>query len=828
MRLSIERIRTLVLVAAALLIVAIGVFLGVARFRHRFLARDIPQRLGINIQQEANGVTYTQAHGGHTIFKLHASRVVQLRDNHATLHDVVIELYGKNDTSVDRIRGAEFDYNQQTTIATAAGEVEIEMQRPVAQQPAGANVSAPAKQEALPDDAIKVKTSGLTFNQSTGVVTTAQRVDFSTRQGSGTAVGARYDSDLGYLILDHDVVLNTIRGGDPVTVHATHLEFNRDTQVCFLRGVTAQSREEDATATDARMMLRSDGTVEQLDASSGFTLSTQQGSHISAPTGHMEFTANNQPRKSHMEGGVVIDSAAPGRTMHGTAPTMDLAFSDAGELQHAHLERGVDLQNTESQVQQQEQNSNSAAQITRDWRSPVVDIDFRSTTSGQVEPSTMHGTEGVVVSSETRRPGAAMVPARLAADDLTAQFGPHDTLQAMTGTGRASIDQTAVTGAHQTATGDRIEAQFVSAPQNSGKPASTGSVSTTQLSQVQTAQLDGHVVLFNQPAQRPGAPPQAPMRATAGHALYDSANQLAPSGKGEQWLHLTVNPRVTDGGMEMSADKVDVEQISGDAFAHGNVKATWTNGDGGGAQQPVTLGGTTPAHVIAADAELHQSTGEATFKGRARLWQDANSIAAPVIILNRQQQTLVALANGSGEPVQSALLSQGSPGTRPGLADGSNAHAPTVIRVRSGDLHYSGTDHKAVLRAAPLNNVIVQNGTVDTVSDQLEVYLTPVKNAAPTTSAVANATSSSQIDRLIARGNVVLTSQGRRGTGEELVYTAQSGTYVLTGTAATPPKMTDPQRGLVTGESLLFNSRDDSVSIEGGSQPSQTRTTAPR
>ena len=56
------------------------------------------------------------------------------------------------------------------------------------------------------------------------------------------------------------------------------------------------------------------------------------------------------------------------------------------------------------------------------------------------------------------------------------------------------------------------------------------------------------------------------MRATAGHAVYEGAGE---------WLHLTQSPRVEDGGLQLTADKVDVSQESGDAFAHGNVKATW-------------------------------------------------------------------------------------------------------------------------------------------------------------------------------------------------------------------------------------------------------------
>jgi len=81
---------------------------------------------------------------------------------------------------------------------------------------------------------------------------------------------------------------------------------------------------------------------------------------------------------------------------------------------------------------------------------------------------------------------------------------------------------------------------------------------------------------------------------------------------------------------------------------------------------------------------------------------------------------------------------------------------------------------------------------------------------------------------MTARGHVVVTSSGRRGTGEQLVYTGETGDYVLTGTAAAPPHMTDAARGNVTGEALIFHSRDDSVSIEGGGGRTTTETTAPK
>jgi lipopolysaccharide export system protein LptA len=81
---------------------------------------------------------------------------------------------------------------------------------------------------------------------------------------------------------------------------------------------------------------------------------------------------------------------------------------------------------------------------------------------------------------------------------------------------------------------------------------------------------------------------------------------------------------------------------------------------------------------------------------------------------------------------------------------------------------------------------------------------------------------------MTARGHVTITSQDRKGSGEQLVYSSGTGEYVLTGTAAAPPRMTDPAHGTVSGEALIFNSRDDSVSIEGGGRKTTTETTAPK
>jgi lipopolysaccharide export system protein LptA len=665
-----------------------------------------------------------------------------------------------------------------------------------------------------PNDQIHVKTSGLSFNQKTGVATTAEHVDFSTDQASGSSMGATYDSQQGFLVLDSSVELKSDRNGQPVTIHAAHAEFSRDTDICKLQTATAENRGGQASAALALVHFRDDGTAEHLDTLGGFTATTATGGHIQAPTAAMDLDEKNQPRHGHLEGGVVMDSVNDARTVHGTSPTAELEFTPQGELRRAHLERGVTME-SDGTGEQMVNGRQVKTHVSRTWRSPVADVDFRDVGKGQVEPARMHGVGGVTILSSTERDDSAQQPSKLVADEVTGEIGANSELQSLTGVGHASMEQTSKSGAWQSAGGDRLEAQLEESREKGNKvTGKQGTAGAAGAEEVHAAVLDGHVVLLERPASKPGAPPQPELRATSGHATYQSDGQ---------WLYLTANPRVVDGGMEMTATKVDLTQATGDAFAHGNVKATWTNvkaGSNHASQSTVALGGQDPAHVIADEAHLHQSTGEVEFDGNTRLWQDANSVEGPAIMLDRDKRTLTARGAGTAAPVKVVLLSAGSAGAAKTKGERSSKPvAPTVIRVQGGDLFYSDLDRKALMHGGQLGSVTAEMGTATSTSDQIELQLAPTSN---------HSSGQSQVETMTARGHVVVTSQGRRGVGEQLVYTGATGNYVLTGTQAVLPRMSDPERGAATGEALIFNSRDDSVSIEGGGHETETQTTAPK
>jgi lipopolysaccharide export system protein LptA len=878
-RLTIERLRTLVLAAGALLVMALVGFLALAHWKSRFSLREIPKRLGVDIQQESNQVLIERNIGEHSQFKIRASKVVQMKQGTALLHDVQIELFGEDGKRVDRISGGEFEYDQKNGKVIAAGPVEITLEHP-GEAVVGAPRSVPGRstEGAPPGNSplqsvaatashgeIHVKTSALTFDQKSGVATTAARVEFDVTQGKGSSMGATFDSDNGRLVLDRAVELSVKRGDENVLLHAQHAEFERDNLLCRMHAASASFRGGEASAGDANVQFREDGSAERLDASNGFSMKTATAAHIAAPRGWMEFDEHNQPRRGGVEGGATLDSSGNGRQVSGSAPSADLVFASQGALHHAHLERGVTMHSEETTALHGDQGG--TRMMSRDWRSPVADIDFRPPQragQGQVELSAVHGTGGVVITGTTRTGEGPVIPSRMAADEVTASFGAGQVLTAALGTGHALLDQVTSSGTRQTTSGDRIAVKFTptagkqasagqavaakSQPGIAGEPAVAGNAPVA-LAQIESATVDGNVVLVEEPSRGADSEARPPLRATAGHAVYEG---------GEERLHLTASPRVENGALQLTADKIDVMQASGDAFAHGGVKATWAPapaGSGGNVKKQAVeaatpgsgaLGGQGPAHIVADEAQLHQSTGEATFRGRVRLWEQANSIAAPEIVLNRTRQTLLAHSPNAASPVRVVMLSaggmdtlrtgqpgssaptagnaegmgRGATGTR-GAAAG-NAGAPSVIRVRGGELKYSEAERKAVMSGGVAGTVVAETGTATSISKELELVLLPPGNHAGKDGAPA------QVDRMTASGDVVVSSQGRRGTGQRLVYSSETGEYVLTGTAAAPPRMTDPARGNVTGASLIFNSRDDSVSIEGAGGKTLTETTAPK
>src|SRR5439155_345765 len=172
-----------------------------ARHKVRNALKEVPEKIGLEVQQTAQGFTISRSEQGHTLFKVQASKAIQFkRGGRAELHDVAITLYGRDSTRFDQIYGSDFLYDPQSGDVTAQGEVQIDLE---------ANPQGLAKpDQAVPKelkDPIHLKTTGLTFNQKTGNASTKEKVEFEIPQANGSAIGATYVANTSVLTLESHV-----------------------------------------------------------------------------------------------------------------------------------------------------------------------------------------------------------------------------------------------------------------------------------------------------------------------------------------------------------------------------------------------------------------------------------------------------------------------------------------------------------------------------------------------------------------------------------------------------------------------------------------------
>src|ERR1700735_5611072 len=183
MRITVRGLQRWIVVTGSLLLVLIAGLIVYGRNRFRHIEKDLPGRLGMNIQQTASGFSYTQTSQGHALFTLKASKELQMKSGHVLLHDVDVTLYGPPGSGrTDRIYGNDFDYDQAHGVITSQGEVNIELQGTASATPA----SVPAAGDTT-SNTIRVRTHGLTFIQKTGEATTSQQVEFQLPRAAGTA-----------------------------------------------------------------------------------------------------------------------------------------------------------------------------------------------------------------------------------------------------------------------------------------------------------------------------------------------------------------------------------------------------------------------------------------------------------------------------------------------------------------------------------------------------------------------------------------------------------------------------------------------------------------
>src|SRR6185312_4204109 len=613
MRITVVRLRRGILIAGGLLAAILIGFLLYAHYRLRHIARDLPARLGVNIQQTASGYTYSQSSKGHTLYTIHASKLIEYKKGgNATLHDVAITLYGPEGSNrVDKIYGSDFAFDPKQGIVRAQGIVSIDLQGF-----GGADHGA--------KNTIHVKTSGLVFSQKTGQADTSEHTEFAFPQASGSSLGAHYNSKTGVLVLDHDVNL-TSSGAKPVVMHASHAEVVRSSMQAFLLNPRTEYESENGSADSAIVGFRDNGSASSINAEGHVRVVTKDGAVLTATNSLTQLNDKSKPTTTELTGGVNFLSKTADESMTGSANAATLTFGDHTMLKHATFRNAVSFVD---QVLKLTHDPKGTA--SRSIAASRLDVDFVPGPGGKhviAQRALATGNASVVL--HTVPSNGPQQATTIRGDQLLADLtADGKAIRQLNGWGNTEVVELAKDGSTNTSKGDRLAVTFAmgKTPQT-GRKAGKAPLSRMEIA---SAVQDGHVILLQQPKQ--GAGPVLPptLTAWAQHAEYHASDQV---------LHLSGNPRLQNGQLlQISANQIDYQRESGDASAFGDVKATYTERAQGGTGAP-TLGGDGPVHITADRALMRRANGESTFFGAsgtdARMWQGGNSILAPVLELTR-------------------------------------------------------------------------------------------------------------------------------------------------------------------------------------------------
>ncbi|MBS1801592.1 MAG: hypothetical protein JSS95_17410 [Acidobacteria bacterium] len=836
MRVSVERLRIWLLVGAALLVLVVTGFLGYARFRaHRFLT-ELPAKLGADIRQETNGFTYSQTLKGRTVFTVHAAKAIQHNDGKYTLRDVGIAVYGHGEGQdkserVDRIYGKEFELDQATGVVKAIGEVHLDLQAPAAKDAGGKMDYAAGKDLKGQDGAdmhevgrgdarlIHVKTSGLVYLQKLAVAATDQDIEFEYNGLTGHAKGADYNADTGLLNLQSAVKVSGLQNGKPLLLTASRAEMDRVSRTAVLSQakyvtVTGEGDGGNARQTvEARravVTMRPNNGVERLDGEGAVTVTTGDGARMVADRGEVLLSADGRPQSAHMVGHVVYTASDDSKDAKGSSSEARIDFDKRGQAERAVLSGDVHL--NEHVLPDA---SSKGAGSDRELTAAVVEVGLVTNAQGKPQPRMVKATGDARLKVVDSEKGKGSRSSAMAAEVLTANFVPANNggqrLDEVKGSGRTTLERVNEKGAVETSSGDVLQVRFRSSQQRAA------AASGFEGSEIASALQQGHVVVTRKtPPAKGDASAGETDRATAESASYDGGTQVMTLDGGVQLSN-------TDG--TLWADRVAVEQKTGDASAAGSVKASYRQGSAGAV-----------VHVLAQRAELKKTDDLAVFHGDAskpaRLWQEGSQVEAPVLEFNQKQRRLIARGEGPVAPmaVHAVLVSNGAGGAKssgansaapPGSAEASKPSAvlrgPAAVRVTSREMVYSDESRTADFTGG----VRVESADGVMRGDRATAYLqsqkTDVtgKHRAGKTDSGAGFLGGS-LERVVVNGGIVIDQPGRRGTGGRLVYTANDGLFVLTGTAASPSRVVDQARGAVTGVELRFRSEDESVVISNG------------
>jgi lipopolysaccharide export system protein LptA len=659
-----RKIRRLFLAVAVVLLAAvIGVY-SYARYKINKALSHVPEKIAAGVTQKAQGFSFTKTDKGRKQFSVSAATMIQYTGGlRATLKDVRIVVYGRgvNPTSgqledrYDQIYGDEFQYDKSTGDVTANGVVHIDLER-------RGTPNEDPMQDHNEAGAIHLMTSGLSFNQNSGLAKTSKELQFSLLQANGSAQGAVYDSKEMKLTLLADVRVNTVAdpaarndvNRDAAEIRAAQAVISDSPRQAELKNVRVKQGTRDLDAETIRVFLRPDSTVDHVNASGGIVARDHDPKNQTETRAHeadFTFGVGNRLKQAVLAGDVTVDSKGSA-DLSGHAGRADITFGAGNQVSGVRASGGVNFE---------QRDPRQAGQSTA-LQAPAIDF---VVSNNQIASAKTSGASQITLAQ-------AQDKTLVTADTFDAKFGAANRIQALHGAPNAKVVfATDKAGTQRVTTSDEVIAHFDA----SGK----------RNSRIESVEQSGNFRYL-----------EGPRKASADRARYTPADDT---------ITATGSPRFEDGssGLAVTADTMRFNRRSNSVDADRNVKTSYVTASAN--PNGAMLAAAAPVHVTS-DKATATTAGKARFSGNARLWQSESIIEAGVIDFDRNTRTVIAMA-GSSKRVQVNFTQ----------ADQSGKSIP--VTVTAGKLNYVDAQRKATFTDA----VQAASSEVTMTARQMDVLL---------------------------------------------------------------------------------------------------------
>ena len=748
-----------------LLLVAIVAILGGVAYKYRALrlaqAKQVtpaPEPLSAGLSASSQHWSYRNKDlkTGRILADIDAEGMEQPTDaSRVDLKNVTMKIYNKDSSAYDLVKSAAASFNTTDRSLYSQGAVEITLNLPLQ--------GAPAKQPTV------IKSSGVTFDSNTGKADTDQASSFVFEKGDGKATGATYDPGSHQLEMKHDVEVHWNPPGKnakPMKIEAASLSYHETTSEIWLKPWGKMTRENSVVQGDEVVVKLQDQVIRQITA-----------------------------LRAHGTDDL------PTRKLRYSADELAMEFDDDGVAQKVNGNKNANLVST---------TDTSETTVTGDR----VDLSFTPNGHEAVLTQVAANGKGVVTAKPLAAPGRQLSETHvLRSDNFEMKMRPDGReIQSVVthAPGKLEFIPNLPVQHHRVLDGNdfvinygaqnRVDtfhttnARTVTDPTPEEVRLKKRVASTTSSKELD-AKFDpktGHLANLQQ----------------SGDFAYQEGERNAKAVKatmdeGQNVIVLDSAARIWDNTGSTAADRIRLDQRTGDFVADGNV-ASSRMPEKDQKKNSEILSGDAPLQATARKMDSKDRNQNIHYEGGVTMWQGANRIQADTIDLDRKKKTLVADGH-----VVSNLWEE------PKGDDKKKKANPVLTEVRAAHMVY--TDATRLTHYT--GGVQLKRPGLQVKSQELRALL-------------AEGGADSKLEKAYADGGVQIFSTSkdrtRDGTGDHAEYYTDDQKVILRGSWV---KMVEkvfalPQPNTTEGKELTYYTNDDILAVQSdSSKPSQTRIT---